>query len=434
MIPSFSNSQSLFERKIGITENNKLGLEISGYTRASAFGLSQQYDYSSVFAEFCLVAKLAYKNTFLFTDLRFRSGVDFDERYSLIQIKEVFAGYESNKLDLYLGNQIISWGRTDGFNPTNNITPNDYFFLSADNYDQKLANFMLRTKIHINSKIDIELIGIPIYAPSIYRFGLFDFGYYVDFSPIILPENTFNNSTIATRLNFEYSQIGFSLSYFRGWDPFYGFNIQSIDLDNLQITNSPTPYFKSSFGGDMSLLLGSWIIRTEFAYNKTNNYIENMQTPNPNINYVFGLEHKFFGIQTILQFIGFHTLHFKNLQVPIIYDPSNAIEQIQYAEDMILYESEIFNRKIFHQQKRNNYALSLMLNKGFAYNTLNIELNGYYNLTSEEIMINTKLVWKINDALEASLGGNYFTGPEKSVFHYSGPILSGIFIQLKASF
>ncbi len=75
-----------------------------------------------------------------------------------------------------------------------------------------------------------------------------------------------------------------------------------------------------------------------------------------------------------------------------------------------------------------------MLNKGFAYNTLNIELNGYYNLTSEEIMINTKLVWKINDALEASLGGNYFTGPKKSVFHYSGPILSGIFIQLKASF
>jgi len=57
-----------------------------------------------------------------------------------------------------------------------------------------------------------------------------------------------------------------------------------------------------------------------------------------------------------------------------------------------------------------------MLNKGFAYNTLNIELNGYYNLTSEEIMINTKLVWKINDALEASLGGNYFTGPKKIGF------------------
>jgi hypothetical protein len=434
MIPSFSNPQSIFKSKIGITNNNNSGLEISGFARASAFGMGEEYDYASVFAEFCLNAKLDHKNAFLFTDLRFRSGINFDEKYSLVQIKEVFAGYESDKFDLYLGNQIISWGRTDGFNPTNNITPNDYFFLSAENYDQKLPNFILRTKFHINSAIDIELIGIPIYSPSKYRFDLFDFGEFVNFDPTNLPAKTYENASIASRINFEYSRIGFSFSYFRGYDPFYGFTIQSIDPENLQITNLPMPYFKNTFGGDMSVVIKSWILRTEFAYDLSNNYNENMQIPNPNIYYVFGLEHKFWGIQTILQFIGFHTLHFSQLELPILHNPTNPLEQIQYVNEMISYESESFNRKIFHQQKRNNYALSLMLNKSFAYNTWNIELNGYYNFTSDEIMVNSKLAYKINDALEASLGGYYFGGPEKSVFHYSGSLLSGIFIQLKASF
>ena len=49
-------------------------------------------------------------------------------------------------------------------------------------------------------------------------------------------------------------------------------------------------------------------------------------------------------------------------------------------------------------------------------------------------MIRPKVKWRITDALTASLGGSYMSGPEKSIFDYSAPVLSGVFAELKASF
>ena len=66
-----------------------------------------------------------------------------------LQLKEAYAGYSGEKMDVLFGNQIVNWGRTDGFNPTNCITPSDYFFLTAEPDDQKLSNFML----HLYSNI-----------------------------------------------------------------------------------------------------------------------------------------------------------------------------------------------------------------------------------------------------------------------------------------
>jgi len=432
-----SRGQGLFES--AQTESDKStnkGLEFNGFARGSAFGGSEFYDYSSVFGEFCLQNKLSYGKTYLFADLRFRGGVNFDEQYTEFQLKEVYAGYQSDKFDLFLGNQIVAWGRTDGFNPTNNITPNDYFFLTSDMDDQNLSNFMLKIKYRFSSAIDIELIGIPVYLPSIYRFDFFDLGEGVSFGEVTLPDKSFGNGSVATRLNFEFSKIGFSVSYFRGYDPFYGFNVDSVDFSTgvPVITNTGTPYLKNTIGADFTLPFNLWILRGEAAYNLTRDYEQNMFVPNPDIAYVFGVEHDFWGVTTILQYVGKYTLDFNKLQVPVLTDPFDPLAQLQYATEMIEYESALFNRKMFYQQEETNHAIALFLNKALAYDIWNVELGGYYNITSEEWMIRPKLTWKINDALAASLGGSYMSGPDKSIFSYSDPVLSGVFIELKASF
>lgn len=122
------------------------------------------------------------------------------------------------------------------------------------------------------------------------------------------------------------------------------------------------------------------------------------------------------------------------MQEPVLSNPTNPLAQMQYAEEIIIYESSIFNRKMFYQQKETNHALVLSLNKAFAYDTWNIELAGYYNITSEELMIRPKISWKISDMLSTSLGGAYMKGPDNSIFNYSAPILSGVFLEFKASF
>ncbi len=434
---SASNGQGLFESsQVEAEESTNKGVEFNGFVRGSAFGGSELYDYSSVFGEFCLQSKFSQDKTYLYADLRFRGGINFDEEYTDFQLKEAYAGYQSDKLDLFLGNQIVTWGRADGFNPTNNITPNDYFFLTSDMNDQKLSNFMLRMKYRLTFVIEIEVIGIPFYLPSNYRFDLFDTGEGVSYGEATIPEKSFKNSSFATRLNFEFPKIGFSASYFRGYDPFYGFNVQSVDWTTglPVITNTATPYLKNTIGADFALPINLWILRGEAAYNISDDYEQNMYIPNPDIVYVIATERNFFDITTILQYVGKYTLNFTELQQPVLIDPTNPLAQIQYAEELIIYESTLFNRKMFYQQEETNHAVVLSLNKAFAYDIWNVEFAGYYNITSEEFMIHPKVTWKIADALSASLGGAYMKGPNNSIFDYSAPVLNGVFVELKATF
>ncbi len=420
----------------GVEENFVNRLEFNGYTRGSIYGGSEHYDYTSAFGEFCLQGKLSAAKTFLFSDIRIRGGISLGEEFTSIQLKEAYAGYSGDRIDLFLGNQIVSWGRTDGFNPTNNITPNDYFFLSGEPDDQKLSNFMLRTKFRISGNYDIEIVGIPFYVPSVYRYDLFDMGSSANFTAIELPEKSIKNSSFATRLNAELPSVGFSLSWFRGYDPYHGFDLKQISWTDLlpAATYSPKPYLKNTLGVDFALPLGSWIVKGEMAYDYTYDYDTNIYIPAPGFSYVAGIEHSLAGFTLIFQYIGKYVTGFNPLHVPILADPLSTPAQVQYAEDLISYESALFNRKIFNQQEETNHAFSLAVNRSFAYDTWMMELTGYYNITSEEYMIRPKVTWKLTDALQVSAGGSYMDGPDKTIFDYASPIMSGAFVELKANF
>jgi len=430
-----ANGQGLFE-SASQTENNSNIFSLNGYVRGSAFGAGKVYDYTNAFGEVSLQAKLK-KDKFLFnSDIRFRSGYNFNNPVSEFELKEAYAGISTNTIDLFLGEQIVSWGRTDGFNPTNNITPNNYFFFSGNPDDQKLPNFILRADIRLTPLIDWEIIAIPIYRPSSYRYDLFSMGENVSFVEAILSDKAFKNGSLATKLNFELSGVGFSASWFRGWDPFYGFDLKNVDFSTGSpvITYIPSFYQKNSIGLDFSLPVGTWILRGEGALNLTKNPEHKMFIPNNDIGYVAALEHDFGGFLTIIQYIGKSTLDYTKLTEPVLTDPTNMMAQLQYANEMIQYESASFNRKIFHQQEKVNHAVSVAISKDFAYETVNAELSGYYDFTSEEYLIRPKLSWKIGGSLTASAGYSYMKGPDKSLFSYASPIMNGAFIEFKASF
>ena len=234
------HAQSLFEDAefdIGSSNSANTNVEFGGFGRGSIFGGGKQYQLASSFAEMSFQTRLKSREALLNGDIRLRKGLMFEEDVQLIEIKELYAGYSSNSFDLLIGNQLVNWGRTDGFNPTNNITPNDFFFLSSDPDDQKMSNFMLRLKYRFSSKIDVDLIGIPYFKPSIYRFDLFDMNQQmqmdldwislptmdinVDFDPLELPQRKLSNGSLGARLNFELPKIGFAV-YFSGYDPYHG--------------------------------------------------------------------------------------------------------------------------------------------------------------------------------------------------------------------
>jgi hypothetical protein len=435
-------SQGLFESSVSGTESGgeESRSEIfSGYVRGSAFGLSETYDYSLVFTELSLRTDYSSRKIILKSDIRFRSGLFFNEKDNQIELKEVYGGYRTDKLDILLGNQLVMWGRTDGFNPTNNINPQNYFFLSAEPDDQIMSNFMLRLRYRINGNIDADVVGIPFYIPSVYRYDLFqigDFGDLASFGPTIIPDRSFKNSAFAARLNFEYPFAGFSISYFDGYSAFTGFNLQGITWSDFTpaISLAGESFRMQTPGIDFAIPVKSWIIRGEAAYKHTKDYQNNIHIPNPDISYVLGLDKRFSDLQVILQYVGVYTLDFKRPAIPQFPTSINPADWLDYAEATAVYEMGMFNRKIFMQQKETNHAIMLSLAKPFAYETINTELTGYYNLTSEEIMLRAKLAWKPADNISLSGGGFYMSGPDNSLFSYSGKVLGGAFLELKASF
>jgi hypothetical protein len=422
------HTQGLFENATNQQDSNKkFLLDIGGYGRGSAYGLSPSYDYNNVFAEFAFQGKLSLKRTFLYTDLRFRYGMEFNVLGPTFELKETYVGYQSPKLDLYLGAKIITWGRCDGFNPTDNITPYNYFFLTANPDDQKLSNFLMHTRWHITPALNLELVLIPYYRPSVYRYDLFDLGDYTTFTAPTWPAKTFENGSIAGRFNADFSGVGFSASYFRGFDPYYGFTISSFTMQGLtpQVQLTAKPYQKSTFGADLSVPIGSWIIRAEGTYTHTNDYDTNMYIPNPGFYYVAGVEYSFWNIVAILQYIGHYTLDFVSL---------DDLPPPQTVEQMVNRELTSFNRKIFYQEKEANHALSLSMSRSFLHETLSAQATGYYNFTSEEWFVRPKIAWKITDHLETSLGGFYSYGPDQSLYYYASDIFNGVFLELKATF
>ncbi len=432
-------AQSLFQdagKETASDEPQQHALQLKGYARGVIFGEGEKYELATTFAEIVMQPQLRSHGAFLQADIRLRKGIFFDKDVQLIDLKELYAGYSSLKFDLLLGNQIVSWGRTDGFNPTDNITPKDYFYFTPDPDDQQLSNFLLRAKYRFTPSVELDVIGVPFYQPSIYKYELFDMGANVSFTEQQLPERQLKNSAVAARLNVDLPAAGWSVSYFRGYDPYHGFEVAAVDWSagSPVITNRPASYLKKSWGADLAVPVGAVIVRAEGAYNITENPDAKMYIPMRDFSYVGALEANVSGLTVIAQYVGKYVPDFSPLFLPVLTDPLNPMAQMQYANAMIDYENRQFNRRIFHQQEKMNHAIAISLTKSVGYDAWELMCTGYYDITSEEWLVQPKVTYKISDSLTASLGGNYMQGPNKTLFSYASTIMNGAFVGLKASF
>lgn len=416
-------------------KSEKSAFEVGGFARCVAQGGAKDFDYSNAFGEFGLKGKYEKDKVLLYTDFRIRDGLFYNNHELQLQLKETYVSYRTRKVDLTLGNQIVVWGRTDGFNPTNNITPNDYFFLTYDPDDQKLPNFMLRTKWRPTNYMDLDVTLIPFYKPSVYRYDLFNMGLPAFFEPTAQPDSKFENGSAAARVNFELSRIGFSTSYFIGYNPYYGFQFDEFSIYPLGITFVPKPYFTQIIGADFAIPVSSWLVKGEMALNLPRDYKvkENTHVPNPDFSYVVGVEKTFWDVMTIFQYVGKYTFDYSPLQEPLLADYIGS-NLLQYIDDLIIYETGVYNQKIFNQHTRMNHMLFLALNRSFAYDQLNVEMAGTYNITTKEYMIRGRLRWSITDDLSANVGCNFMLGPEETIFNLSGRVMNGVFLGFEVSF
>jgi hypothetical protein len=422
-------SQSLFEQ--ATSKDEEKPYELNGYLRGTLFvgkvPDENGAEIKSGYGEASLKLRLR-KQSFgdAFAEVRFRGGHEFQKTVSEINLREAYVNAYVGPFDFRIGHQVVLWGRADGWNPTDNITPRNMLIRSPDEDDRRLANFLIRSYYN-RQPFRFEAIWIPAYSPSYIPADLIVPSSGITLGEPDYPDMKLKNSAFAIRLNLELPSIDGSISYFNGHNPMPGItaDLPEIFMINMDLNIYPKAYRMHVIGADFSTVVaGSWGLRGEVAYRWPHqNYEENVHIPNPDLQYVVGLDKELVtNFSLIVQYIGRYVFDFEELEIP-----TNPM-------DFPRYKIALKNRLIAFQQYELSHSLSCRAAWELMNELMSIEIFGLINFTSNETLFRPKLTYDIADALTFTLGAELYSGPDDTLFGLVDSALSAAFVELKASF
>ena len=70
------------------------------------------------------------------------------------------------KADLRIGKQIVAWGRADGINPTDNLTPHDFTVLLPFEEDQRFGTVALKLDVAVSTELMFTFFTTPFFEPA----------------------------------------------------------------------------------------------------------------------------------------------------------------------------------------------------------------------------------------------------------------------------
>lgn len=426
-VPSLLSAEDFFDDdKGGAVAKNDASFELNGFTRGVFFGgkdlVEDEFGLKAGYGELGLKCR-ARKGQIgdAYADLRFRRGFEFGKSLTEFKLREAYVNAYLGDLDLRLGHQVVVWGRADEFNPTNNITPQNMIARSTDLDDRKEGNFLLRSSYGVGM-VDFELIWVPQYVSSVLPMDLFPIPDGIKLGTAVLPGARIKNSTVALKSSATIGAFDGSISWFNGYMPMPGvFLFSETSGTSLNLFIRSKSYRMNVFGADFSTSAGSFGLRGEFAYRKpTEDYslIENIYIPNPDFQYVVGIDRSIGDFSVIAQYIGRYVTDFT----------------AEITGNTMVKELESINRMAAGQQDQLSHAIMLRPTMALLHETCNVEFLGLYYISTEEILLRPSLVYNLADAFTLKAGWEGFLGPDGTLFGNIKDALSAVFVELKATF
>jgi hypothetical protein len=127
-------------------------------------------------------------------------------------------------------------------------------------------------------------------------------------------------------------------------------------------------------------------------------------------------------LSVVVQYIGRYVFDFEELSDIVLPD---------ILPVKILQEK---NRMISQQQHELSHSFSCRAGWQLLHETLELELVGLYNITTEEYFLKPRMVYDIADALTLTLGAILYGGPDDTLFGTIDKHLSAVFTELRLSF
>lgn len=155
-----------------------------------------------------------------------------DARRYYLNFKEAYFATRSKQLDLYLGKRIYSWGKAEGFNPTDDINPYDFLDFPDK---EKIGVFSAAVEYSFGD-YSLDAVYIPFFTPArmpernnrwagnigddlTATTGGLPALPSAELEARQLPPNTLGNSQVASRLKTTLKGWDFALTFYHGFDP-----------------------------------------------------------------------------------------------------------------------------------------------------------------------------------------------------------------------
>jgi hypothetical protein len=316
--------------------------------------------------------------------------------------------------DLRIGKQIVVWGRADGINPTDNLTPHDFTVMLPFEDDQRFGTIALKGDLYLPGEMALTLFATPFFEPSKIPLPASSSIRFSESKPV----QTFENSEIGLKLDHTGGRFDWSVSYYHGVDllpdaRIVGMSPSGIDLE-LRHNRIDV------FGADAARNFGRYGFRAEAAYVLTEDREgEDPTVKNPFFFYVLGVDRTFFeNLNINLQLTGRWVANFN--------DPEDISDPVLRA---VAIQNAIFDQ----QQERMGYGLTSRVGKKWFNDTLEAEILAFINFQRTNSFIRPLITYAFTDHLKGTFGGEIYTGPDDSFFgrlHEN----QGIFTELRYSF
>lgn len=337
-------------------------------------------------------------------------GEDAETRNRLLE-GYVTARFE--KADLRLGKQIVAWGRADGINPTDNLTPRDFTLMLPFEDDQRFGTPAAKLDAYLSPEYTLTVFATPFFEPS--KIPLPTDGVtFVEKQPA----RNLSNTEVGLKLNQVGAGFDWSVSYFRGFSLLPDLRligtalagpIQELHYDRITV-----------LGADFARNYGRFGFRGEVAYVDTaDNRGDDPGIKNPYLYWIAGADRTFFDNLNV-------NVQFFQRRVRNYHDPENIVDLLERG-------IAIQNAILDGQRDRISNGISFRVSNKWFNDTLEAEIFAAVNLTRNDSFWRPLLTYAFNDHWKGTTGAELYRGAEDTQYGGLKRNRSG-FVELRYSF
>ena len=335
------------------------------------------------------------ENTLLFTSAEAEKNYVLSDETG-VELHEVYLDYTSDSWDARIGHQIIIWGKADGIQITDIISPPDYTeFITRDLDEIRMPVNALKFR-WLGDVTNAEVIWIPFFKSAVLPGGdnpwvispEFPDDVDVTFNETKEPDKTLENGEIAGKLSFYLSGIDFAVSAFYTWDDFPSPHRKvKKDAGTRFLTFEPEHHRLTVFGLEFSKPWGEFVFRGESAFYDGKYFepedIEGQLFKKNSLNWLFGADWYPGGNWTIIA---------------------------QFADNFIMDYSDRI------KEDEHTWTATLNVSKKLLRETLTLSNMIYRSINDKDLLNRISAEYALTDEFHIFAGADIFSGDKESGF------------------